>query len=145
MNRLIRRTHRLPCQLLENIIHCSNLKLPFQFIGRIESTDHAIHHDRDTVAILGLIHEVGGNKDSDPPVGSLINKLPELATGSRIYPTRRLIQKDDLRLVKDGNGESKFLFPAQRQTFTSVSRSALSPMRSKSSSVLRAISSSAMP
>ena len=60
---------------------------------------------------------MGGDKDCNPPFGSLINKLPELATGSRIYSTRRLIQKDDLRLVKDGNGESKFLFPAQRQTF----------------------------
>lgn len=104
-------------QLLEYIVHCSGIELPFQLPGSVECTDDAIYHDGDAVAILCLVHKVGGDKDGDALVGSLVNQFPELAARGGVYPTRRLIQKDNLGTVEDGDGEGQLLLPAQWKAF----------------------------
>lgn len=102
---------------MEYIVHRSGIELPFQLPGSVECTDDAVYHDGDAVAILRLVHKVGGDKDGDALVGSLVNQLPELAARGRVHPTRRLIQKDNLGTVEDGDGEGQLLLPAQRKAF----------------------------
>ena len=114
---LVSRSHGLAGQLLEYIVHRSSPELLFQPLGGIQRTDYAVHHNGDTVAILRLIHKMGGDKDGNAPVGSLVNQFPELAAGSRINTPCRFIQEYDFRLMENGNGKSKFLFPAQRKAF----------------------------
>ena len=36
-----------------------------QRLGRVEHDDRALVHDRDAVAVLGLVHVVGGEEDRD--------------------------------------------------------------------------------
>ena len=60
---------------------------------------------------------MSGDKDGDALVGSLVNQFPELAACGRVHPTRRLIQKDNFGPVEDGDGEGKFLLPAQWKAF----------------------------
>ena len=111
----IGRSYSLTGQLLKNIVHGSRSKLLFQSVGSIKRTDYTVHHDRNTVAILRLIHKMGCDKNSDTLIGSLINQLPKLAAGGRIDTARRFIQKNNLGMMKNGDLKSELLFRSQRQ------------------------------
>ena len=98
---LISFTHCLTGQLLEYIIHRIGMKMRLQPTGGVKCFDTSVHHDRYTVTIFCFIHVMGSHKDRYPPVGSLINQLPELTAGSRIDSSRRFIKKHDPRIVED--------------------------------------------
>ena len=84
MNRLIRRTHRLPCQLLENIIHCICSELLLQ-TGR----------ERDIGCLCyGHTHEPVAQLQSDGRW--LIN--PGTAGGIGNRATYAVVQVEDGRL-----------------------------------------------
>ena len=44
----------------------------------------AVYHDAEAVAVLGLIHVVGGDKDGESAPGGFVNHVPEAAPGYRI-------------------------------------------------------------
>ena len=100
---------------MEDFVHVTGLERRFEGGRAVQSLDLSIYHDGDTVAILRLVHIVGGDKDRNTPFGSLVDQLPELAAGDRIDTSGRFIQENDPRFVDDGDGESQLLLPAQRQ------------------------------
>ena len=100
---------------MEDFVHVTGLERRFEGGRAVQSFDLSIYHDGDTVAILRLVHIVGGDKDRNTPFGSLVDQLPELAAGDRIDTSGRFIQENDPRFVDDGDGESQLLLPAQRQ------------------------------
>src|ERR1035437_4179475 len=66
----------------------------------------------NAVAVLGLIHVVGGHKGGDPLAGEFVNQIPELTPADRIHSRGRLVKKDDGRLVQNGASKCEALFPA---------------------------------
>ena len=97
------------------MIHIGLVETLFQIIGRTEGADFAVHHDRDAVAILCLVHIVGSHKDGDAAMGCVVDEFPELTACSGIYTTRRFVEEHHARLVEDRDGEGQFLFPTQWQ------------------------------
>ena len=68
---------------MEDFVHVTGLERRFEGGRAVQSFDLSIYHDGDTVAILRLVHIVGGDKDRNTPFGSLVDQLPELAAGDR--------------------------------------------------------------
>ena len=87
---------------MEDFVHVTGLERRFEGGRAVQSFDLSIYHDGDTVAILRLVHIVGGDKDRNTPFGSLVDQLPELAAGDRIDTSGRFIQENDPRFVDDG-------------------------------------------
>ena len=95
------------------MVHVGLTETLFQFVGGAERTDLAVHHDRDSVAIFGLVHIVSGHKDGNATLGSIANQLPELASRGRVYAARWFVEEHHARLMEYRYGEGEFLFPAQ--------------------------------
>ena len=66
---------------MKNFVHIIGFERGFQGGRTVESFDLSVYHDGDTVAIFGLIHIMGGDKDGDIPFGRLIDQFPELTAG----------------------------------------------------------------
>lgn len=96
------------------MVHVGLIQLSFQFIWSSHRLDFTIHHDRDAVTILSLIHVVSCYKDSNAAVGCLIDEFPKLASGGWINTACRLIKKNDFWFMEDADGESQLLLSAKR-------------------------------
>jgi hypothetical protein len=53
---------------------------------RIQRFYAAINHNRNTIAILGLVHIMGCHKNGYAFVGRIIDQVPKLTAGNRVYP-----------------------------------------------------------
>ena len=100
---------------MEDFVHITGLERRFEGGRAVQGFDLTVYHDGDTVAILRLVHIVGGDKDRNASFGSLVDQLPELAAGDGIDTSGRFVQENDPGFVDDGDGESQLLLPAQRQ------------------------------
>ena len=73
-------------------------------------------HERDAVAALGLVHEVGRDEDGHALIARKIDQqFPEPVPRQRIDARGRLVEDEHLGLVHDGNREREPLANPQRQ------------------------------
>ena len=73
-------------------------------------------HQRDAVATLGFVHEMGGDENRhalDCATGR--SAAPRSVARQRIDARRRLVEDEHVRLVHDGDGERQPLADAERQ------------------------------
>ena len=78
------------------------------------SQNLAIVEDRGPIAILGLLHEMGGHDHRDAVGGKRRDPLPEFAAGEGIGAAGRLVQEKDLGPVQEGGGHGQALLEASR-------------------------------
>ena len=75
-------------------------------------------HQRDAVATLGLVHEMGGDEDRHPVVARQIDhQLPEQIAGHGIDPGGRFVKNQQLGFMDHGHGQGQTLAVAERQLF----------------------------
>jgi hypothetical protein len=68
-----------------------------ELLGRAERDDLAVAHDRDAVGeLLGLVHEVGGQKHGLAELAERANRRPRRVPGGRVKAGRRLVEEDQL-------------------------------------------------
>ncbi len=90
--------------------------LAHQLIGSIAGQYLAGMHQRDAIAALGLVHEVGGNEDGHPVAArQLDHQFPEAVASHRVDPRSGLVEDQDLRLVDHRHRQRQTLADAQRQ------------------------------
>jgi hypothetical protein len=75
----------------------------------------ALGHNHQPVAVIGLVHEVGGHQHRDARLGECVDALPELAARQRVDPRGRLVQEQDVRLVHERRCHRQALLESQRQ------------------------------
>ena len=102
-------------EVMEHAFHIFRMELFFQFGGRVQRLDAAVHHDRDPVAVFRFVHIVCGDEDRDPAVGSVVDQFPKLPSCGGVDSSGRLVEENDLRLVENRHRKGQFLFPSQRQ------------------------------
>ena len=91
------------CLLLEDRLRESpREKVVDELPRRIEGDDVPLVHDRDSIAKdLGLIEVVRGQEDRGSAGLDASDELPEIAPRLRVQSRRRLVEKQDLRLVHE--------------------------------------------
>jgi hypothetical protein len=73
-------------------------------------------HQRDAVAALGLVHEVGGDEQGHAILArELDHQLPELVAGDGVHARGRLVEDEHVRPVHHGHGQRQALAHAQGQ------------------------------
>jgi hypothetical protein len=73
-------------------------------------------HQRDAVAALGLVHEVGGDEQGHAILTrELDHQLPELVAGDGVHAGGGLVEDEHVRPVHHGHGQRQALAHAQRQ------------------------------
>src|SRR5207245_11109790 len=101
-----------------NRIRCMDLdKRPagedaFQLVGRAERGEPSGVDDRDAMAMVGFVEIVRRNEQRHAGGRELIDQVPEMPARERIDAARRLVEKYDRRLVKEGASEGQPLPPA---------------------------------
>src|SRR6266550_5671955 len=77
-------------------------EIALDVVGRTERHDLALVDDADAVRFLCLLEVVGGQEDRRPArPPHLAEVLPERATSRNIEAGRRLVEKEDLRVVQE--------------------------------------------
>ena len=109
--------HRLSCQMGENGIHVRAAELGFQCFRSAQCANLSIDHDRDAVAVFGLVHVMGRHEDCDASMGSVVDELPKLLPRGRVYSAGGFVEKHDTWLMEDAHRKGQLLFPPQRQRF----------------------------
>ena len=75
-------------------------------------------HQRDAVAALRLVHEMGREKDRDAVVaGEIDHRAPERVAGDRIDARSRLVENENGGLVQHRHGKLQPLLNAEWETF----------------------------
>ena len=69
----------------------------------------------EAVAVLGLVHVVGGDEHGDAAVGQAPDQLPERAPRDRVDARGRLVEEHELRRVHERAGERQALALAAGQ------------------------------
>jgi hypothetical protein len=79
--------------------------------------EHATRvHERDPVAALALVHEVGGNEDGDTvPAREVRQQLPEPVSRNRVHTGGGLVEDQDLGAVHRRHRQGQALPDADRQ------------------------------
>ena len=121
-------------EVMEHAFHIFRMELFFQFGGRVQRLDAAVHHDRDSVAVFRFVHIVCGDEDRDPAVGSVVDQFPKLPSWKTIFGSWKIATE-----------KANFCFHPNGRERTSASRSCSKPSVWSSESVLAAISSVFMP
>src|SRR3954463_2637482 len=68
-----------------------------QRLGGVLDDDLAVVHDRDPVAVLGLVHVVRGDEDGDlGALAEVVQVVPDRRTGLRVQADRRLVEEEHL-------------------------------------------------
>src|SRR5439155_3282935 len=87
-----------------------------EFLGRVDGEHPASMHQRNTIAALGLVHEVGREEDGDAVVaGEVDQRAPESVARNRIDARGWLIENEYARPVQHGHGKLYPLLHANRQ------------------------------
>ena len=92
-------------------------KICFQFAGRTHGRELTGVHDRDAMAVLGLVEIVCRHQYRDAVARHLLDEPPELSARDRIDPSGRLVEKHDSRLMQDGAAEREALPPSAGKIF----------------------------
>ena len=100
----------------EHVVHVGLIETPLQLGGSAQGFDFTIHHDRNAVAIFGLVHVVGGETKRDCRASGVVDQFPKLAARLGIYPAGRFVEEHNARIVEDAHRKGQFLFPSLRQT-----------------------------
>ena len=93
----------------------ATLELRLQLRRRAQRRDASVHHDRDAVAVLRLVHVVRRDEHRRPARRRRVDQLPELPARDRVDAAGRLVEEHDLRLVQQRDREGELLLPAERQ------------------------------
>ena len=102
----------------EGILQRSAAALLDEFLGRADGEHLPAMHQRDAVAALGLVHEVGRKKDGDPIIaGEIDQRAPERVAGDRVDARSGLVENEHGRPVQHGHGKLQSLLDAKRQAF----------------------------
>lgn len=88
-------------QLLENLVQVFGRETAFEICGSVQRFDLSVDHDGNAVAIFGFVHVVRSDENCYALVRGMVDKLPELPSCGGVHSSRRLVQKDQARLVKD--------------------------------------------
>src|SRR5262245_42842982 len=73
-------------------------------------------HQRDAVAAISFIHEMGGQEDGDAVVTRQVDqRAPEPIAGDGVDPRGRLVENEHGRTVQDRDRELQSLFYAKWQ------------------------------
>jgi len=70
-----------------------------QFARAPERGEPAAVDECDPVAVLGFVHVVGGDDDTDAFAGERVDQVPEAAARGRVDSGGRLVEKEDRRFV----------------------------------------------
>ena len=96
----------------------SRVALPRSLVKLLRRTDGehpSLMHQRDAVAALGLVHEMGREEDGDAIVaGEIDQRAPEGVAGDRIDARGRLVENEHGRPVQHGHGKLQPLLDAKR-------------------------------
>src|SRR5262249_6678920 len=85
-------------------------------LGRADRKHPPSMHQRNTVAALGLVHEMGRKEDRDAVIaGEIDQRAPERAARNRIDARSRLVENEKGRPVQHRHGELQPLLDAERQ------------------------------
>ena len=77
----------------EGVLQRSAAALLDQLLRRADGEHPPLMHQRDTVAALGLVHEVGRKKDGDAIIaGEIDQRAPESVAGDRIDARSGLVE-----------------------------------------------------
>src|ERR1051325_11217310 len=72
-------------------------------------------HEPQPIALLSFLEIVSCDQDGRSQVCELVDEAPEGTPGERVYTRRRLVEKQDRRLVHDGCPERDTLLPSAGQ------------------------------
>src|SRR5260221_8065325 len=106
----------------EHVIPRRGAKLSLEPSPPAARRDAPFPHDREPATVLGLVHVMSGHEPRRPARRRGVDHFPELAARDRVYTAGGLVEKHDLRLVQQGDGESELLFPSERQSRNEVAR-----------------------
>src|SRR5580693_9309028 len=82
-------------------LHAVLAHFRLQRLRGVEHDDAAVVHDRDAVAVLRLVHVVGGQEDGDVLARlQLADVAPDRAARLRVQADRRLVQEQHARRVQ---------------------------------------------
>ncbi len=82
-----------------------------QPLGGVQGDDSRVVHDGHAVAEdLGFVHVMRGEDDRFALALDQPHQIPEVAPGLGIEAGRRLVEKEDLRVVHQGDGDGEPLF-----------------------------------
>ena len=96
-----------------------------QLLRRSDGQNLAGVHQRNAVAPLRFVHEVGRKEDRHAFVARQIDQVaPEAVAGDRVDAGGRLVEDQHLGTVQDRDGQLKALFLPQGQTFGPAVRDA---------------------
>src|SRR5215203_2698698 len=101
----------LSVKIMAYHLHVDFLDVPglvalLEFLAAPLGRDVALVFERDLLAQrLGLLQVMRSQQNSHPPAIQLPDVAPQLVTQLDVYARRRLVQKQDLRVVHEGPGE----------------------------------------
>src|SRR5947208_8145659 len=75
----------------------------------------AVEDVSELVAALGLVHVMRAHENGDAARGQRMQLVPEIAPRLGIHARRRLVEKQELRIVQQTRSEREPLLPASRQ------------------------------
>ena len=85
-----------------------------------------VEHDQVVADALQLVHDVGGEQDGHPAFGDRAHEdLQELMSGQRVEAGHRLVEDEQVRPLRQGQGQRHLgLLPAGERTGSAVERDA---------------------
>ena len=100
----------------EGVLERSAAALLDELLGRADGEHPASMHQRNTIAALGLVHEVGREEDGDAIVaGEIDQRAPESVPRNRIDARGGLVENEYARPVQHGHGKLQPLLHAKGQ------------------------------
>ena len=113
--RRLQRLHRLAQRLALDQQQFALHRVALQLRRRAQRDDLAAKNQRQSVAVLGLLHVMRSYKNGNALLGHLMNQIPELAPRNGIDAGGRLIEKDNRRLMQHRAAQRQPLLPSARQ------------------------------
>jgi hypothetical protein len=81
-----------------------------QVLRCLTRQQRAVIDDRDAITHrFGLLHRMGGQQDAPALLSKVLDPTPQLTTGLRIEPRRRLVQQQQGRIVDDRDEQREAL------------------------------------
>ncbi len=80
--------------------------LLLDLLGRAVGDEHAVAHEQQPVAALGLVHHVAGDQDRRAVIGEPVEQLPQVLSQDRIETDRRLVEHEEVGPVQQRDREA---------------------------------------
>ena len=102
----------------EGILQSSAAPFLGQLLRRPDRENPTAMHQRNAVAAIGLVHEVGRQEDGDPIIaGEIDQRAPEGIAGDRVDTRGGFVENEHRRSVQQSHRQLQSLLDAQRQAF----------------------------